>query len=154
MGSCKYSSCTIFSFHPVKIITTGEGGIVTTNNSDLAKKIRLLRSHGITRDKSEMLSESHGDWYYQQIYLGFNYRMTDIQAALGISQLRRINEFIDKREKIAQKYDKRVIKPPINNPKAKEYVKSSRHLYVIRIKNEESRLKHSEIFSQLRRLGY
>ncbi len=153
VGSCKYSSCTIFSFHPVKIITTGEGGIVTTNNSELAKKIRLFRSHGITRDKSEMLSESHGDWYYQQIYLGFNYRMTDIQAALGISQLKRINEFIDKREKIAQKYNRDLSSLPLRIPKQRNYVKSSRHLYVIRINNGESRLKHPEIFSQLRRLG-
>ena len=99
VGNCQFSSFTIFSFHPVKIITTGEGGVITTNNDKLARKVRLLRSHGITRDKEEMVSESHGDWYYQQLFLGFNYRLTDIQAALGISQLKRIKKFVNKEKK-------------------------------------------------------
>ena len=152
IGNCKYSSLTIFSFHPVKIITTGEGGAITTNDDNLARKIRLLRSHGITRDKEEMISESHGDWYYQQLFLGFNYRLTDIQAALGISQLKRIKSFIDKREEISQIYNKELSLLPITIPQQKNYVKSSRHLYVIRIDNKLSRLNHSNIFHELRKL--
>ena len=153
IGSCKFSACTVFSFHPVKIITSGEGGVITTNDSKLARKIRILRSHGITRDKDEMVSESHGDWYYQQISLGFNYRITDIQASLGISQLTRLNEFINKREEIAQIYNRELSSLPLSIPKQKTHIKSSRHLYVIRINNEKSRFNHSEIFHQLRKSG-
>ena len=151
IGSCKYSDITVFSFHPVKIITTGEGGIATTNNYELAKKISRLRSHGITREKSEMVSESHGDWYYQQIELGFNYRMTDIQAALGISQLKRISDFLEKRRAISKRYDKELKDLPLKIPRQKDYVDSSRHLYVVRVDNNLSRLNHSQIFHELRK---
>ena len=153
VGNCQFSSFTIFSFHPVKIITTGEGGVITTNNDKLARKVRLLRSHGITRDKEEMVSESHGDWYYQQLFLGFNYRLTDIQAALGISQLKRIKKFVNKREEISKIYDKELSSLPLTIPQQKSYVKSSRHLYVIRIKNNLSRLNHSKVFHELRKLN-
>ena len=152
VGSCKYSDITVFSFHPVKIITTGEGGIATTNNIDLAKKICKLRSHGITRDKNEMINDSHGEWYYEQQVLGYNYRMTDIQASLGISQLKRISAFILKREKIAQKYNKEFKGLPIKVPNQNSYVSSSRHLYVIRVDNKKSKSNHSELFSQLRKM--
>ena len=152
VGSCKYSDITIFSFHPVKIITTGEGGIATTNNIDLAKKIYKLRSHGITRDKNEMINDSHGEWYYEQQVLGYNYRMTDIQASLGISQLKRISAFIFKREKIAKKYNKEFEGLPIKVPEQNSYVSSSRHLYVIRVDNKNSKYNHSELFSQLRKM--
>jgi len=152
IGNCKYSDITVFSFHPVKIITTGEGGIATTNDYELAKKIRLLRSHGITRDQNEMISESHGDWYYQQIDLGYNYRMTDFQAALGISQLKRISSFLKKRKEISKRYDEQLKGLPLKTPTEKSYVDSSRHLYVIRIDNNLSRLSHYEIFHELRRL--
>ncbi len=152
IGNCKYSDITVFSFHPVKIITTGEGGIATTNDYDLAKKIRLLRSHGITRDQNEMISESHGDWYYQQIDLGYNYRMTDFQAALGTSQLKRISSFLKKRKEISKRYDEQLKGLPLKTPTEKSHVDSSRHLYVIRIDNNLSRLSHYEIFHELRRL--
>ena len=151
VGSCKYSDITIFSFHPVKIITTGEGGMATTNNIDLAQKISRLRSHGITRNKNEMINDSHGEWYYEQQDLGYNYRMTDIQASLGISQLKRISTFINKREKIAQKYDIEFEDLPIKIPKQNINVTSSRHLYVIRVDNKKSKSKHSELFYQLRK---
>ena len=101
VGNCQYSDITVFSFHPVKIITTGEGGVAVTNDKKLADKMRLLRSHGITRDPELMTHEPHGPWYYQQTDLGFNYRMTDIQAALGLSQLERLDKYIDKRQSLA-----------------------------------------------------
>ena len=153
IGNCQYSSCTIFSFHPVKIITTGEGGAITTNDSELAKRLRLLRSHGITRDQEEMISKSHGDWYYQQLFLGFNYRLTDIQAALGISQLKRIKKFIVKREEISQIYNRELSSLPLTIPQQKNYITSSRHLYIIRINNKLSRLDHSTVFHELRKLN-
>ena len=152
VGNCQYSSLTIFSFHPVKIITTGEGGAITTNDIELARKLRILRSHGITRDKEEMISESHGDWYYQQLFLGFNYRLTEIQAALGMSQLKRLRKFIVKREEISQIYNRELSSLPLTIPKQKNYVKSSRHLYIVRINNNLSRLDHSKIFHELRKL--
>ncbi len=151
VGSCKYSDITIFSFHPVKIITTGEGGMATTNNIDLARKIKRLRSHGITRNKNEMIHDSHGEWYYEQQDLGYNYRMTDIQASLGISQLKRISTFVNKREKIAQKYNIEFADLPIKTPKQSINVSSSRHLYVIRVDNKNSKSNHSELFYQLRK---
>jgi UDP-4-amino-4,6-dideoxy-N-acetyl-beta-L-altrosamine transaminase len=136
IGCCKYSDITVFSFHPVKIITTGEGGAVLTNNSKLANKMKLLRSHGITRDTSQMKNESRGAWYYEQIELGYNYRMTDMQAALGVSQLNVIDKFLSKRAEIANYYDK-----SFSNTKAlpllvKTDRNSSNHLYVIRVSKE------------------
>ena len=98
VGSCEYSDISVFSFHPVKIITTGEGGLACTNNKNIAKKLNILRSHGITRDRDFMENEPHGDWYYEQLDLGLNYRITDIQAALGISQLKRLDQFIQKKK--------------------------------------------------------
>ena len=105
VGSCKYSDMTVFSFHPVKIITTGEGGMVLTNNEELYKKLVLFRSHGITRDVDMMTHEPDGPWYYQQVDLGFNYRMTDIQAALGWSQMARLDEFVARRRYLVKKYN-------------------------------------------------
>ncbi|HIG28325.1 MAG TPA: hypothetical protein EYQ50_11205, partial [Verrucomicrobiales bacterium] len=106
VGSCKYSDITVFSFHPVKIITSGEGGVATTNNKKLADKMLMLREHGIIRDKSKFNGKSHGPWHYQQQYLGFNYRMSDIHAALGISQLKKINRFVKRRNEISKIYKK------------------------------------------------
>ena len=150
VGSCKYSDITVFSFHPVKIITTGEGGVATTNNLEIANKIRLLRSHGITRDEKTMVSKPHGAWYYQQLALGYNYRMTDIQAALGISQLSRISDFISKRSAISKTYYEQLKDLPLKTPIQKSYVKSTWHLYVIRIDNNLSKTKHKELFQKLR----
>ena len=104
IGNCEYSDITVFSFHPVKIVTTAEGGVVTTNSKKLAIKLDLLRSHGITRDDSLMINESHGGWYYEQVDLGFNYRMTEMQAALGVSQMSRLHDFVAKRNALAARY--------------------------------------------------
>ena len=105
IGNCQYSDITIFSFHPVKIITTAEGGVATTNSDELAQKMDLLRSHGITRDTDLMTHEPDGPWYYQQIDLGFNYRMTEMQAALGVSQIQRLNDITENRHEIAKSYN-------------------------------------------------
>ena len=133
IGCCKYSDITVFSFHPVKIITTGEGGAALTNNSKLAKNMELLRSHGITRDIHQMNEKSSNPWYYEQITLGYNYRMTDIQAALGVSQLNMIDEYISKRAEIANYYDKVFRNTKVFPLIVKTDRSSSNHLYVIRV---------------------
>ena len=149
VGCCQYSDITVFSFHPVKVITTGEGGAALTNNLDAAKKMRLLRSHGITRDSKEMNNSNVSDWYYEQISLGFNYRMTDFQAALGISQLSRLDEYVAKRSKIAHWYDDQFEKIPVNPLIQKENGESSHHLYVLRIKNGED--ERNKLYKYLRK---
>jgi len=134
IGNCRYCDITVFSFHPVKLITTGEGGIATTNDPALAKKMDLLRSHGITRDPAQMTHAPDGPWYYQQIALGFNYRMTDIQAALGISQMSRLDEFVTRRHELAQRYDRLLVDLPVILPHQHPDGSSAWHLYVLRIK--------------------
>jgi len=116
IGCCQYSDITVFSFHPVKIITTAEGGLATTKSKELTKKMQLYRSHGITRDESLMTTKSDGDWYYQQVDCGFNYRMTELQAALGISQMQRLDEFVAKRHIIQERYDSILSDLPIIKP--------------------------------------
>ena len=153
VGSCEFSDITVFSFHPVKIITTGEGGAVFTNHEKLAKKMQLLRSHGITRDQSEMVSESDGPWYYQQIDLGFNYRITDLQAALGLSQMNRLDEFVGRRNELATQYDKLLKDLPVFIPERTNAVHSSFHLYVIQLDLEKINKSHQEVFIQLRQVG-
>jgi UDP-4-amino-4,6-dideoxy-N-acetyl-beta-L-altrosamine transaminase len=152
-GSCLYSDITVFSFHPVKHITTGEGGMALTNDIKIAKRMRLLRSHGMTRDTSDMINVSTDGWYYEQIELGFNYRMTDIQAALGLSQLNRLGQFIDKRRKIADRYSQQLknlpIKPQINIPESY----NSYHLYVVRLLPNRMAKNRTEVFQSLRDLG-
>ena len=148
IGSCKYSDITIFSFHPVKIITTGEGGMALTNNVKLAERISLLRSHGITRNQGHMTKESDGDWYYQQVDLGFNYRMTDIQAALGVSQLEKLDGYIARRHKLANRYNKLLSNLSLVIPYQHSEIYSAFHLYVIRLKESE---KHKQIFEHLRK---
>ena len=150
IGSCKFSDMTVFSFHPVKIITTGEGGMVLTNNKDFYQKLILLRTHGITKDVSFMEGESEGDWYYQQIELGMNYRMTDIQAALGLSQLRRIDKFVIRRRELAHRYNKQLSDLPITIPWQHPDTYSAFHLYVIRLKLEKIKKTRKEIFDLLR----
>ncbi|KZX76443.1 UDP-4-amino-4,6-dideoxy-N-acetyl-beta-L-altrosamine transaminase [Oleiphilus sp. HI0009] len=152
-GDCKYSDITVFSFHPVKIVTTAEGGAALTNNDELAKKLELLRSHGVTRDESLMTEESHGGWYYQQIELGYNYRMTEMQAALGVSQMTRLNEFVDRRNELAVRYDKELTHLPVELPKRLDSTYSSFHLYILRLKRNEIKLSHKEVFSGLRNAG-
>jgi len=153
VGNCKFSDITVFSFHPVKIVTTAEGGIATTNSSELAQKMQLLRSHGITRDESLMTEESHGDWYYQQLCLGFNYRMSELHAALGISQLKRLHEFVEKRTIRADLYTKKLAKLPITLPYQSESTQSSWHLYIIRLQLDKINKTHESVFNALRDAG-
>ena len=152
VGSCKYSDITVFSFHPVKIITTGEGGMALTNNKDLAKKIEMYRTHGITRDK-DLMQKIDGPWYYEQQALGFNYRMTDIQAALGLSQMTRLEKYIKTRNQIALKYDELLKDFPLKTPEVIDNIYSSFHLYVVRIELEKVSKTHKEIFENLRDLN-
>lgn len=153
VGNCRYSDITVFSYHPVKIITTGEGGMALTNNEQLAKRMQLLRSHGITRDAAEMTHFPDGPWYYQQVDLGFNYRMSDIQAALGLSQMQRLDEFVSRRHAIAQRYDQLLADFPVARPWQSSESYSSFHLYVIRLKIEEIGKKHRQVFEELRAAG-
>lgn len=153
IGGCRYSDITVFSFHPVKIITTGEGGMAMSNDYLLVKKMTEFRSHGIVRYANEMNKLPDGPWYYQQINLGFNYRMTDIQAALGISQLKRIDTFIKKRHAIAAKYKKELTAPGIRLPWQHPDTFSALHLYIIRIEKEAAEFTHLEMFERLRSAG-
>jgi UDP-4-amino-4,6-dideoxy-N-acetyl-beta-L-altrosamine transaminase len=147
IGSCEYSDISIFSFHPVKIITTGEGGMALTNNSKLAQAMSRLRTHGITRNIDEMTKEPDGAWYYQQIELGYNYRMTDIQAALGISQFKRLDEMVSRRHVLAEQYNKLLNNLPLKLPYQDSNGYSSYHLYIIRL---EDASKHKKTFNNLR----
>lgn len=148
VGSCKYSDLTVFSFHPVKIITTGEGGAVLTNDAKLASKVRRFISHGVTKNKKDFKLPSHGPWYYEQQSLGYNYRMNDIQAALGISQLKKIDSFVKKRNIIAERYNKSLKGLPLDLPMVSKNSASSYHLYVIRLKSAEAELRN-KLFSYL-----
>lgn len=153
IGSCRYSDITVFSFHPVKIITTAEGGAVVTNQKSLADKMALLRSHGITRDPQKMEGKSHGGWYYQQIDLGFNYRMTELQAALGVTQMQRLEQFIIARHRLADRYNRLLKLLPVVLPFQLENTHSGLHLYVIRLRLDNVPLTHKEIFDALRENG-
>ena len=150
IGSCEYSDITVFSFHPVKIITTGEGGALLTNNEKIYNKIYRLRSHGIVRHADELMKISDGPWYYEQIELGYNYRITDIQAALGISQITELDNFVKKRNELALKYDNYFSEIDwIKTPKINKDTISSFHLYIIRIPESF----HKKIFEKLRISG-
>ena len=153
VGGCEFSDITVFSFHPVKIITTGEGGMALTNDDGLAEKLELHRCHGITRKESLMTHASDGPWYYQQINLGFNYRMTDLQAALGLSQLERLDSFVEKRNEIADRYDTALGEFPLITPWQQSDSDSARHLYVVRLKTDEISKNHRQVFEELRTAG-
>ena len=153
IGDCRFSDVTVFSFHPVKIITTAEGGLATTNNSKLSDQMKLLSSHGVTRDHKLMTKDSEGAWYYQQIDLGFNYRMTDIQAALGISQMKRLDNFVSSRHILKNRYDRKLKSLPLTLPFQSEYNYSALHLYPILIELEKVNKSHSSIFEELRKKG-
>ena len=153
IGSCRFSDMTVFSFHPVKIITTGEGGMVLTNRKDLYERLIRLRSHGITRDAELMTGESDGPWYYQQIELGFNYRMTDMQAALGVSQMKRLEEFVTRRHFLKTRYDEALTSMPVVIPNEHTDSYSASHLYVIRLKLDQIRKTHCQVFQELRQAG-
>ena len=150
VGSCKYSDIVIFSFHPVKIITTGEGGMALTNKTEIAKKLVLLRSHGITRDKSEMSSDNPNLWYYEQVLLGHNSRMSDIHAALGLSQMNKIDSFLSKRKLLAKRYNDSFLNLPITTPESETFIDSSIHLYIIKITKDNSPTLRDQLFKLLR----
>ena len=150
VGSCRYSDITVFSFHPVKIITTAEGGIAVSNDADVARKMQLLRSHGITRNEEEMTQPSDGPWFYQQLNIGYNYRISDVQAALGISQMRRLDSFVKKRHKLVERYNELMKLLPIITPWQHPDAYSSFHLYVIRLNLKHISKSHREIFEELR----
>lgn len=153
IGNCRYSDITVFSFHPVKIVTTAEGGAVLTNSSRLAEKMSLLRSHGITRDERLMQGEVHGSWYYQQVCLGFNYRMTELQAALGVSQMTRVDQFVSARHAIAARYNELLADLPLTLPFQLENTYSGLHLYVVRLQLNKLSISHRDVFEQLRERG-
>lgn len=153
IGSCSYSDITVFSLHPAKMITTGEGGIILSNDAELANKAALLRSHGVTRNNDNMTEASHGDWYYQQLQLGFNYRITDIQAALGLSQLQRLDDFADKRCQLVERYNEQLQHLPVITPRQHPDAQSSWHLYVIRLQLKKIAIDRKLVFDQLRHAG-
>ena len=153
VGAGQYSDITIFSFHPVKIVTTAEGGMALTNDAKLAQKMDLLRSHGVTRNQDLMSKEPEGPWYYQQVDLGFNYRMTELQAALGISQMHRLEQFVAKRHDIAEVYNQILQNLPVVLPYQLPETYSGLHLYVIRLKLDEISKTRKEVFELLREKG-
>jgi UDP-4-amino-4,6-dideoxy-N-acetyl-beta-L-altrosamine transaminase len=153
IGCCQYSDLVVFSFHPVKIVTTGEGGMVLTNREDLYQKLIRLRTHGITRNADLMDNLSHGSWYYQQIELGYHYRMTDIQAALGVSQMTRLDEFVKRRHHLVQRYNRLLQDLPLTLPWQHLDTYPSWHLYVIRLNLDKISKSHRQIFEELRQVG-
>jgi UDP-4-amino-4,6-dideoxy-N-acetyl-beta-L-altrosamine transaminase len=150
VGHCQFSDICVFSFHPVKIITTAEGGMALTNDPALAAQMQLHRSHGITRNPADMTEPSHGPWYYQQIELGFNYRLTELQAALGLSQLQRLAQFISARQQAVAHYQQLLNHLPIQLPTAAFDGVSAWHLYIIQLDDADSRL---QVFAALRAAG-
>jgi UDP-4-amino-4,6-dideoxy-N-acetyl-beta-L-altrosamine transaminase len=150
IGSGKYSDITVFSFHPVKIITTAEGGLAVTNSEYLADRMRLLGSHGVTRDERLMLNDPDGPWYYEQVALGFNYRMTELQAALGVSQLERLDEYVNARHLLASRYDELLAELPVVTPHQKDNRYSALHLYPIQVEGPE---RQRMVFERLREFG-
>lgn len=153
VGCCRYSDICVFSFHPVKVITTAEGGMALTNDAGLANRMRLLRSHGITRDPVEMSVAAEGPWYYQQVALGFNYRMTDIQGALGSSQMTRLEEYVARRHQLAAVYDRELAALPVITPFRHSDCYSAMHLYVIRLRSDASAGGRRRVFEFLRERG-
>jgi len=153
IGNGQFSDITVFSLHPVKIITTAEGGMALTNSDELANKMALLRSHGITRDPAQMTHESDGPWYYQQIELGYNYRMTELQAALGVSQMARLDDYVARRHTLAKRYDALLAHLPLTLPWQHPDSYSGLHLYVVRLQLEKLAKSHLQVFEALREQG-
>lgn len=150
VGNCQYSDITVFSFHPVKIITTAEGGMALTNNPELAKAMENLRSHGVTRNMESLVDTDQGAWYYEQQSLGFNYRMTDLQAALGTSQLARLDTFVERRQVLADRYSEKLSALPLTTPTLLPASESAWHLYVIQLAEPDCRRR---VFDELRSKG-
>jgi len=153
IGSCKYSEATVFSFHPVKLVTTGEGGVIVTNNQELYDTAIRLRSHGITRDQRFLADRNQGAWYYEQLDLGFHYRITDLQAGLGISQLERLDIFVKHRQELASRYDKLLADFPLTTPWQHPLTKSPFHLYVVSLDLKKIGKSYGEVFSEMRNKG-
>lgn len=153
VGNCSYSDIAVFSFHPVKIITTGEGGMAMTNDSELAARMGRLRTHGITREASLMEGESEGPWYYQQIELGMNYRMTDLQATLGFSQLKRLDAFVARRRELASRYDHLLGELALIRPWQHPDTHSAWHLYVVQVDEVRAGCSRRQVFDKLRAAG-
>jgi UDP-4-amino-4,6-dideoxy-N-acetyl-beta-L-altrosamine transaminase len=153
VGSCRFSDIAVFSFHPVKIVTTGEGGMAVTNDAQLAERMQRLRSHGITRDPELMSKAPDGAWYYQQIELGFNYRMTEMQAALGLSQMQRLSSFVERRRELAQKYNELLSGLPVTLPQQLADTVSSWHLYIVRFDLSKIGKTQAQIFDECRAAG-
>ncbi|MBK5355248.1 UDP-4-amino-4,6-dideoxy-N-acetyl-beta-L-altrosamine transaminase [Pseudomonas sp. TH41] len=153
VGCGDFAAMTVFSFHPVKIITSAEGGMVLTNRQNLAERLQRLRSHGMTRDPQHMTEASHGPWYYQQVELGFNYRITDLQAALGLSQLSKLDGFIERRRELAARYDRLLANLPLTLPSVQPEAESAWHLYVVRLQLDRINLSHRQVFEGLRAAG-
>ena len=149
VGNCRYSDITVFSFHPVKIITTAEGGACLTNSPELANTLARLRSHGITRNPDEMTHEADGAWFYQQIELGYNYRMTELQAALGVSQMTRLDEFVARRHALAERYDALLADLPLTLPHRNPNNRSALHLYPVQVQPENGKTRQ-QVFDYLR----
>ncbi|OUU49972.1 MAG: UDP-4-amino-4,6-dideoxy-N-acetyl-beta-L-altrosamine transaminase [Candidatus Puniceispirillum sp. TMED52] len=149
VGSCKYSDLCVFSFHPVKIVTTGEGGAIVGNDENMVSRCKLLRSHGVTRDLSQMEGEPDGDWYYEQITLGLNYRMTDLQAALGASQIKSLGDFICRRRALADLYRDELSDVPLDLPPCDDHIKSAWHLFVVQT-GDSTGNERGELFRHLR----
>ena len=153
IGQCRFSDITVFSFHPVKIITSGEGGMAVTNNKQYADKMGQLRQHGITRDPNQMTKEPDGPWYYQQTDLGFNYRLSDIHAALGLSQLKRLDQYVSNRQALASRYNELLADLPVLLPLAFDDCYSAFHLYIIRIDPQKTTTAHLKVFELLTAQG-
>jgi len=153
VGNCRYSDITVFSFHPVKIVTTAEGGLALTNDDQLAEQMALLRSHGVTRNTALMTHDTHGPWYYQQVALGYNYRMTELQAALGCSQLKRLDQYVARRHELAKRYDELLRNLPLRTPWQHPDTYSGLHLYIIRLKLNELKSNRRSVFEALRSHG-
>jgi len=153
VGGCAYADLAVLSFHAIKIITSGEGGMLLTNSDDLARRARRLRAHGITREAAEMQGDGDGPWYYQQIELGYNDRMTDVQAALGASQLRRIDAFLARRRQLAQRYALALQHLPVRAPHEEPYGRSAWHLYAIQLEPGSGGLSRRAVFERMRAAG-
>jgi UDP-4-amino-4,6-dideoxy-N-acetyl-beta-L-altrosamine transaminase len=152
VGNCRWSDITVFSFHPVKIITSGEGGMALTNDSGLATQMQLLRSHGITRDAKRFSNAEPGAWHYEQQLLGFNYRLTDIQAVLGESQLQRLDDYVERRNQLASRYDRALADLPLRLPTVQAENRSAYHIYVVRLRGRDP-ARHRRVFDALRQRG-
>ena len=151
IGSCKYSDIAVFSFHPVKIFTSGEGGVLVTNNKEYYKKALMFRNHGITRDRGKFVKKKYNSVYYEQQLLGYNYRLSDLHASLGISQLSKVNKFYEKRLSIKNRYDKKLKNLPFIFPRYDKKIRFSNHLYILMINPKKTKKKRDDLINFLKK---